>query len=378
MREDFARRLETHKKFAREVVDGSSQDTQVLDQIIDLELEQLAHEARTSVEVQRVVFHLQQDKQRIMAILHQQLRGEEPQDTLEAQANRQRFVRFTDGKLIWQRHDGETFEITPGELLTAGEWGVHYQLDAQSVPLPVRKRYFAREARRAIWKLLQRQIALEESQKMPKAVGAAKRRQSLPATQKQSQPMKPLGEIFQAALQRLETGEESAGFIGERMVRTWLEKCAIEYDLPILVEDSDVYNDVIQMVDFQIRPIGRESHARPLGIQFSTMDDHVPATKEKLERKRKRLEKYKDITCRELGLSDLILVNVSGRYQAHYNKWVHEKKPVGGPDRSWPPEFRLSLLRPLLEPVLSNRQFRELESRMQKDGLLPDTRRTGR
>ena len=74
MREEFSRRLEEHRRIARredENLQGIS--SLALRNIVNIELENLSREAGTSVEAQRAIQIIQQNKQEIILKLHEDL-----------------------------------------------------------------------------------------------------------------------------------------------------------------------------------------------------------------------------------------------------------------------------------------------------------------
>ena len=142
MRESFKNRLGEFNEIAKqEIVDNQEINDDELQQL----LERFSQQDNSNIDTQAEIFELQKEKQRIM-----QEFKEESREKKEGQTE----VIFKNNKFYTISEDGLEIEITKGEILTDGDWGIEYYLNPNSVPKNLRRRYLLEQTKRKLRNLL--------------------------------------------------------------------------------------------------------------------------------------------------------------------------------------------------------------------------------
>jgi len=336
MRESFENRLGQFNELTKnELEDLPKEEKVAQDSELQELLEKFAKEDHREIDTQAEIFDLQKEKQKIMQSL-KEWKQEQKEDQVE--------INYEDGRFF----DAKRNEITKGELLTDGDWGVKYYLDPDSVPKSVIKKYLVEDAKRKLRDLLDRQIAIQEIE-----VAKDFRKQ----------------ETYKKVKGKIERGGEikEMGLAAELMVKNFLKKLALDYDVAFDVLEVDVYQDVEQKLDFIIarRPYFRRVEVDPLkddehgeisslGIQFT-----INSNKEVLDKKRRQIEKSKAKKTGGDIYEDIVLVHIDMKNIGQlFEKWS-ETKASGGPDKLLSQEVKKAIFFETLKDIVPKEELNE-------------------
>lgn len=290
------------------------------------------------------IIHLQEEKQRIVDRLHAQLQQIDNERTL-GEKGKNRTVTWDEeaNSAATYRNGGVKELVSKGQLLTSGLWNEEHYLD-ETTPRKLKKEYAINHARYQIAELYDHQIALSEMNKVyNKNTG--------------------IDTAYSAVNDRFETGDLPDGIIAEKMVESYLTKLMHDYDMPYIIKNVTVYDDVEYKIDFIIEPkadaeeavgvgIEEPEHRSDVGIQFTTAQ-----SKRTIEHKEKQLTRARTQLAREeAAVQKLVLVtlpieHVRETYDAWNNSKVN-KRASGGPDELWPEDIKKQVFFALLERVL--------------------------
>ena len=236
-KQQFVHGLETYNRLILDKEemkrDASHYEDEEADGLSDLETtirvleRQEAQERVQPRETQEEIFALQESKASIMRKLHEDLEALDHPEIHPIQEKGSYFVKYDKGKLY-----SKGVEITKGMLMTDGEWDIRYHLDP-SVPVELREEYLIEEAKRRIRALYDRQII--EDQIGSKRTDEGKKK------------------AYSSFKEEAATREQVGGWVAERLVKTFLKRIAIDYDLDLDLIETDVYEDVEHKIDFAIR-----------------------------------------------------------------------------------------------------------------------------
>ncbi|MBI2472990.1 hypothetical protein HYV70_00335 [Candidatus Uhrbacteria bacterium] len=356
MRRSFEQSLGGYNEIARQYEQAKKEagfiEAERMAHVVDFRLDQEARRNRTDKQTQEAVLETQKYKQEIMTALHERFKAIERKEQQEVRKG-QRLITMKEGKFVWDAGtDKGEIQVTLGELLTDQEWGVEYVLDMESVPRQIQKRFAVEQAKFQLRELLNEQIILNE-------------------TGRTDTPYY-LHDIYNQLAQK--TGETQSGFLAERGVRTFLKKMVIDYGLPVEIIDADVFQDVMEKIDFSIRSNTRHrgvevepgsEHQKYLGFQFTTLDPRSsePEAVQRLEKKKKQI---KDVKQRlDLEVDDILLITVPSRvYGWAFRSWKESGSPPGGPDRLWPKEVRIQILHYALVNFIGEEQADQFAARV--------------
>ncbi|MHB8831099.1 MAG: hypothetical protein ACYC44_03240 [Patescibacteria group bacterium] len=341
MRQSFETQLRQMNEIARDKAkpDNTEEQRKKMDIVLDYQIEKAAERFGTPEKTQATIFKLQKRKQKIMARLKEQLAEiDNPfeKETVPEGASR---VTYKDGKFLC---GGQ--EITLGELLTDGEWGLDYHLDPASVPRVIRKKYFIERTRREIMELLDRQIVTNESQS------------------ESVDELKKEGYIRMIA----QENQEQSGKYAERMVKNLLKKIAIDQDLDIEISDADAYQDMELKIDFIIkrkmaaRGVNVETNEEDrIGIQFTSTD-----SPEIVQKKERQIRRAKMRLTPEERIRDIALISIPLReVQALMREWSRRKQP-GGPDKLWRQSTRADIFSKVMRGLLTASEVEVVSSKI--------------
>lgn len=295
-----------------------------LDEVLSWHAEKRARKTGTSVETQYEVFDLQKEKQEVMTRLKRELAALDDPEAEEAGPSGAREIAYRDGKLLWKAGGGKEVEVTMGEIVTDGIWGVEYRPDPESVPRIMRKRILIERARREIEDLLDEQILAEEIDS--------------------TRTHEFTREAYEAIRARRKSGEMPYGIVAERMTAQFVRKKIIDEDQPYKYANADVFQDVQQKIDFIIRRADRGRGVRveeggdeigAKGVQLTLQRDPTV-----LRRKQAQIERSKERLVEQDRIDDIALVTMDMRMIGRaYEEWK-KTKPPGGPDKFLPAEMR--------------------------------------
>ncbi|OGI88070.1 hypothetical protein A2995_01850 [Candidatus Nomurabacteria bacterium RIFCSPLOWO2_01_FULL_33_24] len=333
MKEDFEKGLNMFHKIAK----GSAQNTTPREKAeINLEkddqITEMADFLLSKKESQEEIYEIQKKKEKIVRKFKLALKSLDDNKIEKLkQKEEEIMVDFKGGKLITEEK-----EITLGELVTDGDWGIKYYL-GETIPRIVKKEFLLAKAKREILLLLNDQIIINELSS-------------------------PTDELKKKAYRGIESREENnlqPGIIAERMVKNLIKKETIDKDIDFRIIEADVYQDVEEKIDFIIK---RKNKNRGVGVQASNVFgiQFTINTNEKVLERKKRQIRYAKYQARQEGIGDIILVNIPiNDVMKVYNEW-QEKKSSGGPDKLWKIETKKKIFKNVLKGILSEEEINQL------------------
>ncbi|MDD5290483.1 MAG: hypothetical protein PHT40_04850 [Patescibacteria group bacterium] len=303
----------TERDLAEEKLSG-------LCQVIDWHLNEAAKRQHTNLEVQKEIFGIQKEKQKIMAELKKQLAAlDQPENVLEKEPG-DRPTKFDEQTQSFMYKDdlGRENLATFGEIITDMDWGVNYSLDTKSTPRFLMKKYLVERAKKKLGELLDLQIIKSE---VGGDIAHEKRR-----------------EVYQEIEKGRKSGlnQELPGFVSEKMVKNLLKKSAIDQEFPFEVHEADVFQDVEQKIDFIIHRQDRlrgvnveaDEKAEDVGVQFTKSQNKEQIKRTQVEKSIANLKKeggrIKDIA---LVIFPLTIAKTLEEI------WKKNGRPAGGPDK---------------------------------------------
>lgn len=354
MRKSFEERLYDQRDLAQHELEQESPD-QDWERVVDHNIERLAQEEGVTPETQQQVFEIQKKKQEIMKRLKEYLRNLDDPEHREKIKEGEYRIEFYKGKYIWTRDDGKTQEVTLGDIMTDGEWGVDYYLDPSSVPRNVRKEYLIETAKREIQKALNRQIAATEIDFEPGLLAA-----------------------YEGAAGISPESELSGGHLAERIVQNLIKKMQIDYGFDFKVKFADVFQDVIQKVDFIIR---REQHRRGVDVEGDASPEAViqftTKTGGSLEHKREALERAQSREVADVeDFDDIVLVSIPLKQTALIYKIWEEKRDPGGPERWLAASIKEKIVIGLLRGMYSDDELDQMMETFREDFQITEKKRS--
>lgn len=346
MRNSFEKNLGHYSELAkdeRELLhrgDVSEAEISQLGSALEWRMEKAAETRDSTVRTQRKIYEIQKQKQAIMDRLHRRLDAlDHPERHLEEALTPGLRICSEGGVYYAEEPSGLQHEITLGEIMTDGAWGIRYALDPDSIPRPARKMYLVEEVKRELQALLDQQIIADETESVQggEGVKAAYRAKS-----------------EEAGAERL-----PSGLVAERMVENFFKKITYDTDVPFEIRLADVYQDVTQKIDFIVH---RKTHIRGIGVEISDKDDvgvQFTTRSGDLEHKKEQVKRARKYLKQEDEVDDIMLVSVPlARTKELFEEWNIKKLP-GGPDKLWDRTTKGTVFRRVLEGVLTKEELEE-------------------
>ena len=256
---------------------------------------------------QTAVYIKQIDKQAVMRDLRDSLA--EIDNGLEHEyfsQNSDIKVLVKDAKLFTENNQ----EITLGDLLTGEDWGLNYNLDPETVPRNIRKKYVIEKAKSELRELTNWQIYFDHAFSDNTHL-----------------------DLKVAYYGAMKTEHPPLGIVLEKMVRTYMKKMAINHNLNYSIQESDIFQDVVQKIDFIIhlkehrRGVRfEESHSSDehnIGIQFTTNtnEDKISFKERQIERSRRQLSNTDEVDEVEDIVLAVLFVEESSQLSQAYLNW---------------------------------------------------------
>lgn len=292
---------------------------------------------------QKTIAELQAKKAEVMARLKRGIAGLESGETKEKD-NQEKKIIYQEGKFYLDEPGMDAAEVSLGEILTDGEWGINYYLDPDSVPRNTRKKYLVERAKGELCSHLNKQIIIDEIE----FEGSNDWKKKL--TYKKILDDKESGRDF-----------EVGGLIAEKMVQNFLKKISYDHDVQFEIIRADVYQDVEQKVDFIIR---RKSRLKGVGVEEIEKGDNIGVQfttnidPEVLRYKRKQIKWAESHLKDEDNLEGLVLVRIPiENTRGLYEKWKKDKKP-GGPDKLWDAGLKERIFKQTLQGILTDDEIK--------------------
>lgn len=353
MRPRLEKALMSFSEVAKEDVgiDASTENneqelTKNLSAVIDWQLKKAAGKQRTSFEIQKEIYGIQKEKQKIMADLKKKLACLDDPDCEIERQDGERSTKFDheNNGFIYNDDNGREGIATLGELMTDMEFGLFYYLDKDSTPRMAAKKYFVERAKKELMELLNRQIVKSEmggkaaDSGRKAAYGAIKERQEGNATR------------------------EQLGFVSESMIKNFFKKLSIDQNASFQISDADVFQDVEQKIDFVIHRKKRERGVSietddgisDIGIQITTNPFSMEHKKRQIESAKKRLDPTADY------VKDIVLVLFPQKIvKALYSRWKENGRPAGGPDKFLYRSTAEKIFKEIIGGILSPREIED-------------------
>lgn len=369
MRENFEKSLRQHSETVKramevekvmvEITDEAEKELFLLEEIsrpVDELVARLAKGQGTTTETELKILQWQVEKQTIMTNLKADLARLDAGGFDEAGFTESDFdVEVGDGfSLRTAAFSAETGRFayeddhrvdqsaTMGEVLADLDWDIAYNFSSGAKRREVKK-YLVEKAKKELRALLDEQIIDSELGKGEEKVHDGPRF------------------VYSAIRERRKEGIESQGFWSEKIVRNFLRILEEDYGFPIKLEEADVYQDVIQKIDFIIRHkavdrnlgVGVEDgQGLDIAIQFSTDLEAKKKKEEQVERANDNIKRFgSDID--EIAL--VIFPHIMARKLK--NAWEKAGRPAGGPINFMASETKERLFKELLKNTFSTEQL---------------------
>jgi len=331
--------------------DLTDQERERLNTVLDWYIDKSAERYGTPERTQRFVYQMQQKKLEIIKKLRESLASiDNPFHETKPDA---RPVVCRDGHYYWQ-NDGQEQKVTLGELMTDGDWGIKYHLDAASVPRRVRKRYLLERAKHELMECLNQQIVENELK--------SKNRKG-----------DNIGGYSGMRNWEEHASMAQSGFYAERMVRNFMQKLAYDLGGEFRIVEADAHHDVEMKIDFFIvlpalvrgvgvdkQPGDEDDKPSRLGIQFT-----VKRGKAVIEKKSQQIAQAKEKLGFEDRIRDIVLVRIPLKKNlGNVRSWINDGKPPGGPEKRWHANVQELMLRRILEGFLPDEKIEELCKRL--------------
>lgn len=351
MRESFAKNLGHYSELAKEQMrdDMTEEEIKNLEGAFQFRIRKAAEVRGTSDEVQIEVFKLQQFKQEIMKQMKIDIANLDDPEFEPKRKEGDRRIVCENGKYFWRgaKEGKPNIEVTLGDIMTDGEWGILYFLDPTSVPKNVRKKYLVESAKMDLRKFLDWQIVWDEtgSQQTPSGVKNS----------------------YYKSVDEKESLR--SGVLAEKIVRNIFAKLVLDFDIGLEISESDVYQDVEKKVDFILR---RKKHYRgveikedesvlDIGVQLTLHDEKkvLHFKNEQIAQAREKISKGED------KILDIILVSVPAGFNFSGLYEEFKKNPwCGGPEKYLPIEIKKKFVRKILQGMVSEHELEEIESKI--------------
>lgn len=326
MRPGFEQTLRNFSEVAKDELKKSpGEELGDLSKVIDWHLDKAAEKYGNTPKIQRSIYELQKEKQKIMERLKSDLAC---LDNTECDFERQEGERQTgfdsESKTFDYQDDlGRDQTATFGEILTDMDLGVnyHYHLDKKSVPRTMLKKYLIERTKKELMRLLNLQIIRGGDAKSGgNPMRVLRWRYETPSSQIER-------------LQKKNSGDY--GFVAEIIVENFLRQLAVDYNLPFEIKTADVYQDVEEKIDFIIhrkkryRGVEVEADAshRNIGIQFT-----IKKGEKIMLHKKRQIDEAMEKLAKEGGrIQDIVLVRVPLKMiDSLYAKYESEGRTAGG------------------------------------------------
>ncbi len=353
MRPPFREQLHAYNRMAKAELEKVPADER-LERVLGWQIDAYAQERAMDPSHQRRIYELQKEKRRVLRWLKTELAQlDVSKETIDPEARRV----IMRGEDYFVRHpDGSEDMLTVGDILTDHEWGIRYALDAQTIPRRLRKRYLIVRAKEKLRTYLNQQIAIDQSE------GAFARRG-------------PRGKYQEY----LRGTHEQLGHLAERIVRTYLQKLAINHNLDMELIEATIDQDAEFTIDFliSIRQRKRGVHvddapdtARELvGVQLTTAKRH-PGKAKRIDEAKVRLAQT---GVSEQPIRDIVLVKIMRSFiRRMMNAWNASNKPSGGPEQFLDKTSQEKMFRAILKGIYSleeiDAQWQLISSQEMKKG----------
>lgn len=301
-------------------------------------------EIENADESTKKIFDIQKEKQRIMDELYGKMQRIRRGKKIETAGQKTTAEFDKENNLFVLKQGGKEPQIaTLGDLITDASWGKEYEI-SESAPLEIKEAYYNKAASIKVSELFDKQITVNKLSS--DSVDHGKKM------------------AYTAIQEKSEKGiEKSAGLIFEKVLKNLLLQ--LQYDIPdweIKVERADAAKDVEYKIDFIIKVANKRRGAKiqeenekdidsplVLGIQFTIIPSSAGRYKHK-EWQTQQARRY----LQELKIDDLILISLptdNREIKKKYKTWVELGEPVGGPERLYDTNTKITILKAVLQKM---------------------------
>lgn len=260
---------------------------------------------------------------------------------------REVFYRAEDGKMFVIENGAEK-EISWGDIVADGAWGIKYQPNKSfpdNIWRKMRKLVAVKDTRRNIEAIFNEELSRIEGVCLPTSSW------SLDFLKKHS----------------------TEGVVAERMAENFLRR--LQYNNPefgLKVESSNALEDADLKYDFKVSlpnkyrgvavegdEMDRETYVeykKKLGVQFTTRLDPegLQHKAEQIEIAKKAARDQKFSRFIKKPVDDIVLISLSfGNFKRYFWKWQNNQRPSGGPEQYFTKEEKIALLRKVCENALN-------------------------
>lgn len=362
MREGFKKDIERYNAVAKAELSGDLEG-EALEHVLRWNMDQGALHQHTPETTQRAIYEIQKKKQELMAELKKTLRDIDlPESRQESAHDGLRVSDYDIERRVAQceLEDGSKVEVSLGEILTDGEWGVTYNLDSVSIPREVRKRYAVEEAKLRLRAFLDDQILESEIA---------------------SDPQESRREAYEAVRRNRSEGRKAPGILAEQIVRNFLKKLTYDHNMDFEVIEADVYQDVTKKIDFILHRLEKYRGVQveavnglhDVGVQFTTIETGSG----KIDVKRKQVARARQNINPEDKIQDVVLVQVFvDGVRSAYQSWKKHRLP-GGPDKELGRDVRARIFRRVLANMYSKETIDEFAGKLGLETISSDISSSG-
>lgn len=325
----------------KETNDSSEQSLKEAVQRLIKSLEEAAQRRGSSKEAQYYIYETQIEKQQIIRQLKEEIAKLDGL-TGEKIKIRGRFIHQREGRFFWQKVNNQECEVSKGEILTDGCWGIKYYLDPKTVDRNFRKKYLIESAKQKLQELLDFQILVDEVES------------SHTDDMKKETYKNILNDRFGKKDNARDKDSLPSGIAAERMVENFFKKLAYNHGVDVKVITADVSRDVEEKIDFIIHPrfhyrgVSVEDASGDIGIQF-TINTSPDITRHKEEQIKKAKARFGSQNVKDIVLVSIPLNNT----QSIYRQWIKDGRPPGGPDKAWSLEQKKEIFLKVTERLLT-------------------------
>jgi hypothetical protein len=373
--------------------DSDSELDDVLRTVLDFHKDDMLENENISFEAQEKIFVMQREKQLIMDWLKDSTKKIDDNEGIDFFGEKSHKVSFENGDYLCG-----SVKLTKGDLMSAIEWGIYYDLD-DSCDRSVRRKYLVECARNKISSLFDGQVSASEIPKYDANMKARfislgvdgdygdwldsrlskygdKRLDYRSLSSAERDEKKDVDKI--AAYRSFEGPEnlKQDGVMAEKMLRSFFKKISYDNDdLNFSFKGADAYQDVNQKIDFILRRKNKlsavsvdddyEIDDSKFGLQFTLQKD----TSGKDNQLRIQNNKISRLSLDDtddgilLEIEKLILVKGSGGgFKDAYTEWK-DGEYAFGPERLMKQSFRKKVFFDVLSNVFKND---EVESEWRK------------
>ena len=363
MERGFEQHLRAMNELAKErELEMTPEDMSAFEELRTEVIAETAVGTKTSPETQETVYDLQEEKKAVMDRLRYQLAHiDDPSlEEIEELGRTVTYDAETGTYYIFTKGRGQ-IPITLGEIMTGGVWGQQYRM-SESIPRPVRKRFYVNQAREELMDRLDKQIAITEAER------------SYNKNKK-----KHTGYEGVAKRTGIPIIEQPPGIIAEHMVSSLMIRLAYDCSLPFVIVRADAHTDVDGKIDFIVHVRDKdqgvsvdasETH-KDVGIQFTTRTDTkgIKNKKEQVAEATEKLSVEGGANVERIVVVSIPIDEVKTKVKEWQTNQKENKYALGGPDKLLASDVQEKIFKGVLHEVFSHERIDTMWARVNNDVL---------